>query len=156
MMVPEGERQHEAYMQGANEALASLPHLFPSPAPLPICSQINRQWATKCCLSYLMLLITMTAQSQLSPQKQNIFMQHSKWKRFHLGQRQIEHCGLVQAKRALLWHRFQRPICCLFVSFNFCCSFADSTTTKNIAGMIGVRYSVQIDLYVSFNLYIYI
>lgn len=74
MMVLEGERQHEASMQGANEVLVSFPHLFLSPLHPPICSQINRQWVTKCCPNYLMLLITVTAQCQLAPQKQNIFM----------------------------------------------------------------------------------
>ena len=108
-------RKREASKQGTSEVPVSLPHLFLSPLHPPICSQINRQWATKCCLSYLMLLITMPVQSQLSPQKQNIFMQHSKWVLFRLGQGQIEHWGLVQAKGALPWHSFQRHICCLFL-----------------------------------------
>lgn len=110
-------RKHEAFVQGANEVLASLPHLLYHPVHPPICSQKNRQWVTKCCLSYLMLLITMAVQSQLSPQKQNIFIQHSKWVLFHLGQRQIEHCGLVQAKGALLGVQFSKThlLSCFFL-----------------------------------------
>lgn len=72
-------------MQGANETLVSPSHLSPPPLHSPICSQVDRQWVTKCCLRYLMLLITMAVESQLSPQNQNIFLKHSNGHHFILG-----------------------------------------------------------------------
>lgn len=56
-LAPEGGRLSWG-MHAAPEVPACPSPSAPSPPHPPVCSQVNRQWATKCCLSYLMLITT--------------------------------------------------------------------------------------------------
>lgn len=132
-----GGRLREASMQSPGKFLCLFPicSFIPTPSRLLTSKQVM---ATKCCLSYLMLLITMPAQSQLSPQNRASSPHVPNGYCFLWGRDRLNTGAQLQLKGPFLGMVFKDTFVVFFLSFNLYCSFADAAIPKNTGSSIGV------------------